>query len=118
MNINDKQWEKLTLAIEKFYLIGPKSRNNRLFIEAVFWVVLYRRGWSRLPVEFGQWRTNYIRFRRWNESGLWRTLARTEIDDQELMSKLEIVANWGEAYLNHIAEQKKELVHEIIFDNL
>ena len=107
MNLHDTQWQKLSLVIEQCNFPGTKSRNNRMFIEAVFWVVVYRHGWSKLPIEFGKWRTNYMRFRRWNNSGIWHAMAQVKTEDQELISKLKMVANWGDTYLNHLAAQKK-----------
>ena len=107
MNLHDDHWQKLARAIAECNLPGTKSRNNRLFIEAVFWVVLNHRGWSKLPTRFGKWRTNYMRFRRWNESGLWHAMTRVETEDPELTSMLEIIANWGDTYLDHVAERKK-----------
>lgn len=70
-----------------------QGRDNRLFIEAVFWYMAARR-WRDLPPEFGKWNTAYMRFRRWNLSGSWHRLAEEVQDDAELQAQFEkIVAH-------------------------
>ena len=48
---------------------GCHARDNRLFIEAVFWILRNQSSWRRLPPHFGKWYTNYTRFRRWRARG-------------------------------------------------
>ncbi|ARN80829.1 transposase [Methylocystis bryophila] len=50
---------------------GRHGRDNRLFIEAVFWIVRTGSPWRSLPPQFGKWSTNYTRFRRWTQKQLW-----------------------------------------------
>ena len=50
---------------------GRQARDNRLFIEAVFWVVRNHASWRSLPADFGKWYTAYTRFRRWTLDGRW-----------------------------------------------
>ncbi len=50
---------------------GRQARDNRLFIEAVFWVVRNHASWRSLPADFGKWYTTYTRFRRWTLDGRW-----------------------------------------------
>jgi len=50
---------------------GCHGRDNRLFIEAVFWIVRTGSPWRRLPPHFGKWYTNYTRFRRWTQKRVW-----------------------------------------------
>ena len=70
--LTDKRW-----ALIACHLPGRESnpgchgRDNRLFIEAVFWIVRNRSSWRRLPPHFGKWYTNYTRFRRWTRKGIW-----------------------------------------------
>jgi transposase len=51
---------------------GCSARDNRLFLEAVFWVARSGEPWRALPPEFGKWYTVYTRFRRWHRKGVWR----------------------------------------------
>lgn len=39
--------------------------NNRLFVEAVLWIVRTGSPWRDLPIEFGKWNTVFKRFRDW-----------------------------------------------------
>ena len=50
---------------------GCHGRDNRLFIEAVFWIVRTGSPWRSLPPHFGKWNTNYMRFRRWTQKRVW-----------------------------------------------
>ena len=50
---------------------GCHGRDNRLFIEAVFWIARTGSPWRRLPAHFGKWYTNYTRFRRWTQKRVW-----------------------------------------------
>ncbi|HTO79839.1 MAG TPA: transposase [Methylocystis sp.] len=50
---------------------GCHGRDNRLFMEAVFWIVRHDATWRSLPPEFGKWYTIYTRFRRWTLHGVW-----------------------------------------------
>jgi transposase len=50
---------------------GRHGRNNRLFMEAVFWIVRTGSSWRRLPPQFGPWYTAYTRFKRWTLMNVW-----------------------------------------------
>jgi hypothetical protein len=50
---------------------GCRARDNRLFIEAVLWVVRTDAPWRRLPPQFGRWYTIYTRHHRWTKKGVW-----------------------------------------------
>jgi len=50
---------------------GCHGRDNRLFIEAVFWIVRTGSSWRSLPPHFGKWYTNYTRFNRWKQKRVW-----------------------------------------------
>ena len=50
---------------------GCHARDNRLFIEAVLWIVRADAPWRRLPPQFGRWYTIYTRYHRWAKKGLW-----------------------------------------------
>jgi len=50
---------------------GCSGRDNRLFLEAVFWIAKTGSPWRNLPIEFGKWYTTYTRFNRWAKKGVW-----------------------------------------------
>ena len=50
---------------------GCTGRDNRLFLEAVFWIARTGQPWRNLPAEFGKWYTSYTRYHRWDRRGVW-----------------------------------------------
>ncbi len=50
---------------------GCSGRDNRSFLEAVFWIARTGSPWRDLPPEFGKWYTTYTRFNRWAKKGVW-----------------------------------------------
>jgi transposase len=50
---------------------GCHGRDNRLFLEAVFWIARTGSPWRDLPLEFGKWYTTYTRYHRWEKRGVW-----------------------------------------------
>ena len=50
---------------------GCHGRDNRLFLEGVFWIARNRAPWRDLPPEFGKWYTTYTRYHRWSKKGVW-----------------------------------------------
>ncbi len=50
---------------------GCHGRDNRLFLEAVFWIAPTGSPWRDLPTEFGKWYTTYTRYHRWETKGVW-----------------------------------------------
>ncbi len=50
---------------------GCRGRDNRLFLEAVFWIARTGAPWRELPPEFGKWYTTYTRYHRWGKKGVW-----------------------------------------------
>jgi len=99
MQINDDQWQKL-----KPFLLGGEThpgvtgRNNRMFVDTILWVVLNGAKWSELPPEFGKWETAYMRFRRWNQAGIWQQMANHAGADPELQRMLNAIAKFGDDY--------------------
>ncbi len=61
---------------------GCHGRDNRLFIEAVFWIVRTGSSWRKLPPHFGKWYTNYTRFRRWTQKRVWPGLLNALAEDE------------------------------------
>jgi len=50
---------------------GCSGRDNRLFLEAVFWILRTGSAWRDLPPQFGKWYTAYTRYHRWDRKGVW-----------------------------------------------
>jgi transposase len=50
------------------------AQDNRLFLEAVLWIVRTGSPWRELPAAVGNWHTTYTRFKSWGESGVWQRI--------------------------------------------
>ncbi len=70
--LTDPQWERIKdLMPGKPGDRGRTGSDNRLFIEAVLWLVRTGVPWRDLPSEFGPWSRVWKRFSRWAKNGVW-----------------------------------------------
>ena len=73
--LNDEQWARLApLLPGKQGDPGRSGEDNRLFIEAVLWLVRAGAPWRDLPPRFGKGGTVWKRFRRWAEKGVFERI--------------------------------------------
>ena len=73
--VSDYVWKRLEpLLPGKGTDSGMTARDNRLFLEAVFWRVRTGSPWRDLPPGFGNWNSQFRRFRRWAERGVFESL--------------------------------------------
>jgi transposase len=59
------------------------AKDNRLFINAVFWILRTGAPWRDLPPEYGKWGTVHQRFIRWRDKKVWERLLEVLIDDPD-----------------------------------
>jgi len=73
--LRNDQWERIFgLLPGKPTDPGRTARDNRVFVEAVLWILRTGAPWRDLPPTLGHWNTTYRRFARWDTSGLWHRL--------------------------------------------
>ena len=71
--LSDKQWALMAShCLGKLGDAGPRGTDNRLFVEAVLWIVRTGSPWRDLPEEFGKWNTVFKRFRDGGKAGIWQ----------------------------------------------
>lgn len=106
MDLREEHWQKLKpLLLGGDADPGATGRDNRLFLQAILWVVESRSKWSALPPEFGRWQTAYVRFMRWNQADIWRQLANRLSDDSELQKTLEAIVAFGDEYTRRATQR-------------
>lgn len=71
--LRDDQWKRMSRhIIGDERTRGTSGRDNRLFVEAVLWIVRTGSPWRDLPEVFGSWNTVFRRFSRWSHKGVWQ----------------------------------------------
>ncbi|PFH11893.1 transposase [Collimonas sp. PA-H2] len=116
IKLRDDQWQKLEpLLTGKPNDPGARAKNNRLFIEAVLWIVLNKSLWRHLPQQFGNSSTVYMRFRRWTECDFWRQLTRSKLEDEELVQMLEQIVEYGDMYTQRIEQRLVRKAQKTIY---
>ena len=83
-DISDQVWKRLQLLLPGG--AGKKGRpdgDNRLFLNAVFWILRTGAPWRDLPPDYGDWKNTHRRFCRWRDRGVWDQLLDTVVDDPD-----------------------------------
>ncbi len=62
---------------------GRVAKDNRLFINAIFWILRTGAPWRNLPPDYGDWKNSHRRFCRWRDKGIWEELLSKLIDDPD-----------------------------------
>ena len=70
--LTDEQFSRIAPSLPgKDTDSGRTATNNRLFVDAVLWVLRTGAPWRDLPERFGSWNTVFQRFNRWAKKGIW-----------------------------------------------
>jgi transposase len=87
MVLRDDQWERIApLLPGKPGDPGRSAADNRLFLEAVLWIVRVGAPWRDLPTGFGNWNSVFQRFRRWAKSGVFDRIFQVLSQDADFES--------------------------------
>lgn len=88
-DITDRTWELLAPHLPgREGTWGGIAKDNRTFINAVFWILRTGAPWRDLPAEYGGWKNTHRRFIRWRDARIWEKLLEqliTEADYEWLM---------------------------------
>jgi len=76
-DLSDAAWKLLEERLPgRKGLWGGIAKNNRLFINAVLWIMRTGAPWRDLPPSYGDWKNTHRRFCRWRDKGIWEWLLR------------------------------------------
>ena len=92
--LSDEQWVRVEgLLPGKEGDPGRAGEDNRLFLDAVLWIVRTGAPWRDLPERFGPWNSVFQRFNRWSQKGVWQRVfeALQDLDLEWLMVDSTIV---------------------------
>ena len=71
--ISDEDFDRITdLLPGQAGHPGVTAKDNRLFIDAVWWIAKTGAPWRDLPERFGPWNSVWKRFDRWAKRGVWQ----------------------------------------------
>ena len=83
-DISQKIWDLLDPHVPgSSGSVGRPASDNRLFINAVFWIIRTGAPWRDLPPDLGDWKNTQRRFSRWRDRGIWEKLLDLLIDEPD-----------------------------------
>ena len=83
--LRDDQWSRIEDFLPgKAMDCGVSAKNNRLFVEAILWIIRTGSPWRDLPADFGYWHRVYVRYNRWSKKGVWERIFKRISDDPDL----------------------------------
>lgn len=84
--LRDDQWERIAhLLPGKKGDCGVTAKDNRLFIEAVLWVIRTGAPWRDVTRIYGiDWHRVYVRYNRWSHKGVWQNIFKSIATDPDL----------------------------------
>lgn len=86
--LTDQQWERIRdLLPGKLGDPGQTAKDNRLFVNAVLYVLKTGIPWADLPKRFGRHDSVWKRFDRWCDRGVWERLFQA-LGEEELQEEL------------------------------
>ncbi len=83
-DISDNVWQRLEPHLPgRKGSWGGEAKDNRLFINAVFWIL--RTGSPRrdLPPDYGDWKNTHRRFCRWRDKSIWKKLLEKIVNEPD-----------------------------------
>ena len=82
--LTDAQWRLIAeLLPGKSDDPGRTAADNRLFVDAVLWVLRSGAHWHDLPPRYGKWKSVHTRFARWAKNGVWERIFEVLIKDRK-----------------------------------
>jgi transposase len=83
--IRNEAWQKIFDFLKKTKGVYSMSeKQNKRFIEAIYWMARTGAQWRALPEEYGCWNSIFKRFNAWSKKGIWEKLMNFCIQDPDL----------------------------------
>ena len=83
--LTDAQWAKMeSHCLGKPSDPGRSGGNNRLFLEAVLWIVRTGSPWRDLPIQFGNWNTVFKRYLDWVKADVFQRFFDAVSEDPDM----------------------------------
>ena len=83
-DISDRVWEVLEPLLKgRKGTWGGNAKDNRKFIDGVFWILRTGAPWRDLPPYYGGWKNTHRRFCRWRDAGEWERLLEVLIFEED-----------------------------------
>ena len=83
-DISDAIWEKLAPIIAPWTWGGSNANDNRVYINAVLWILRTGAPWRDLPPSYGKFGSIHKRFKRWCDNGRWEYILEQLIDEPDM----------------------------------
>ena len=83
-DISDATWALLEpLLPGQAGMWGRIAKDNRLCINAVFWLLRTGAPWRDIPSYYGDWKNTHRRFCRWRDKGTWEKVLESLIEEPD-----------------------------------
>lgn len=83
-DISDEVWALLEPRLPgRAGTWGGIAKDNRRFINGVFWILRTGAPWRDLPPSYGDWKNTQRRFCRWRDKGIWEGLLEQLIEQPD-----------------------------------
>ena len=80
--LTDNQWLAIRDILPgKKSDVGRTAKDNRLFLNAVLWILRSGARWADLPPRYGKYKSVHKRFTRWSQKGVWDRVFDVLIND-------------------------------------
>jgi transposase len=83
--LSNEQWEKIKDFLPgKAGDSGRTAADNRLFVDAVLWILRSGARWSDMPEDrYGKYKSVHKRFTRWAKKGVWERIFKHLTKDRD-----------------------------------
>lgn len=83
--LDEKQFKKIEKLLPgRKDSVGVTAKNNRNFINAIYWIFKTGAPWRDLPERYGDWKNVHRRFSRWAKTGVFDRIFRVLSEDADM----------------------------------